>query len=404
MIYLDNAATTFPKPIGMIEEMARCMVYYCGNPGRSGHDLSIKTGEEVYRARKEIAELFHIQDCSHVIFTLNATDSLNMAIKGTLREGDHVITTAMEHNSVLRPLKALEKKGVQTTIVPCTRDGYVRPDFIEKEIRKNTKMIACTHASNVTGSIQPIEEIGRIATAHQLLFLVDASQSAGCVPIDVMEMHIDLLAMPGHKGLLGPLGTGILYIRPGLEVTCVREGGTGTNSRDLRQPLDFPEGYESGTVNAPGIIGLGRSVRFLKKMGIEAIRHHEERLIGRLEEAVYNINDMVLTKGKIKMYGPQMGSKLMVGQTRGVGQIACTNRRKTGILCFNVEGMDCEEVTQRLNEYGIASRAGFHCAGLAHRTIGTVETGAVRLSVGPFNTIREMDVTARALFQIARNA
>ena len=394
MIYLDNAATTFPKPASMVRAMDACILGYCGNPGRSGHDMSMKTGEEVYRTRKEIGELFCIRDCSRIIFTYNATDGLNMAIKGVLKEGDHVITTAMEHNSVLRPLKAMESKGVRTSIIHCSRDGFVRLESVEREINENTRLIVCTHASNVTGSVQPIGEIGSLARRKGILFLVDASQSAGSIPIDVEKMGIDMMALPGHKGLLGPLGTGVLYVRPGLQPACLKEGGTGTNSRDLRQPLDFPEGYESGTVNAPGIIGLGQSARFIKRVGIERIRRHEEALIARLETHIDNINDMAVCKDKIVTYGP----RIFRGQERDALSV---HGEKTAILCMNIKGMDCEEVSQRLNECRIAVRSGFHCAGIAHKTIGTIETGGVRFSAGPFNTMREMDYTGEALFRIA---
>lgn len=386
MIYLDNAATTFPKPPCMIREMEECILKYCGNPGRSGHDMSLKTGERVYQARKEVASLFGIQDSSHVIFTYNATDSLNTAIKGVLKKGDHAITTAMEHNSVLRPLKALEREGVSTTIVRCTRTGYVRPEMIANEIRDNTKLIVCTHASNVTGSIQPIQEISRIARENGILFLVDASQSAGSVDIDVNQMGIDMLALPGHKGLLGPLGTGVLYVGLGVEIRTLKEGGTGTNSRDLRQPPEYPEGFESGTVNAPGIIGLGESVRYVKQRGVENIRQYEEMLVKRLEDHICNLNELSVCRDRFTLYGPGIGD----------------GRGKTAVVCLNIKDRDCESVSEKLNQYHIAVRSGFHCAGIAHKTIGTIETGAVRLSPGPFNTIKEMDAAAEALFRIAK--
>lgn len=393
MVYLDNAATTFPKPACMVREMNKCISFYCGNPGRSGHDMSMKTGEKVYEARREVAELFGIKDSSHIIFTYNATDSLNMAIKGVLRQGDHVITTAMEHNSVLRPLKALERSGIKTSIVRCSKTGYVSAAMIERQIQENTRLIVCTHASNVVGSIQPIEAIGKLAKEKGILFLVDASQSAGSVPLDVEKANIDLLALPGHKGLLGPLGTGVLYIKPGLAPELLKQGGTGTNSKELLQPAEFPEGYESGTVNAPGIIGLGESVRWIKRIGVERIGKYENELIERLEGHICAINEMAQSKNAITVYGTSAGGFPADRST------ACQG--KTGICCLNIRNRDCEEVAQLLNQNGIAVRAGFHCAGLAHKTIGTFDTGAVRLSVGPFNTIKEMDYTGEVLFHIA---
>jgi len=208
MIYLDNGATSFPKPRGMLLAMNRCLVNYCGNPGRSGHYMSMKTGEEIFHTRESIARLFHIDDSSRILFTSNTTEALNLGIKGVLNQGDHVITTAMEHNSVLRPLKALEQNGVETTIVRCRNDGSLDINNIKKEIKENTRLIICTHASNVTGTIMPVEEIGNLDEKEKVLFMVDAAQSAGCLPIDADNMNIDLLAAPGHKGLLGPMERG----------------------------------------------------------------------------------------------------------------------------------------------------------------------------------------------------
>lgn len=399
MIYLDNAATTFPKPSCMVREMNRCMLSYCGNPGRSGHDMSMKTGEKVYEARREIAELFGIEDSSHIIFTYNATDSLNMAIKGVLKPGDHVITTAMEHNSVLRPLKALEKAGIKNSIVRCSKSGYVSAAMIEREIQENTKLIICTHASNVVGSIQPVAAIGRMAREKGILFLVDASQSAGSVAIDVEDMNIDMMALPGHKGLLGPLGTGVLYIRPGLEPQLIRQGGTGTNSKELIQAEEFPEGYESGTVNAPGIIGLGESVKWIRQVGVERIGAYEGELVSRMEEHICTINEIPASRDSIRLYGPAAYD--MPKYDIAKKKMPKTEMPKTGIVCLNLRDRDCEEVSQLLNRSGIAVRAGFHCAGLAHKTIGTFDMGAVRLSVGPFNTKKEIDYTGEVLFRIA---
>lgn len=378
MIYLDNGATSYPKPEGMLRAMVECMRDYCGNPGRSGHRMSIRTGEEIYKARNELGKLFRIGDCSRIIFTSNATDALNLGIKGVLQGGDHVITSAMEHNSVLRPLKALENQGVETTIVKCAGDGTLNMEMLSRVIKENTKLIVITHASNVTGTIMPIREIGEIARQRNILFMVDAAQSAGCLPIDVNAMNIGLLAMPGHKGLLGPMGTGLLYVREDVPLKPLKEGGTGTKSRELDQPSDFPEGYEAGTVNAPGIIGLGYSAKYVSKMGVEHIRVHEGELIAALDEGLRNM------KG-VTVYGPS------------------DPKRKTGIVTFNLKKMGCEEVCDILNtKHGIASRGGFHCAALAHKTIGTYDVGAVRLSVGPFNTKREINMAIDAVYQLQK--
>ena len=378
MIYLDNGATSFPKPKGMLRAMYECMRDYCGNPGRSGHIMSIKTGEEIYKTRNQLGKLFHIEDCSRIVFTSNTTDALNLGIKGVLESGDHVITTAMEHNSVLRPLKALEEAGVETTIIRCSSDGTLNPEMLKSEIRSNTRLIACSHASNVTGTIMPVMEIGEIAKENQILYLVDAAQSAGSLPIDVNTMNIDLLAVPGHKGLLGPMGTGMLYVREGIALRPLKEGGTGTKSRDLIQPEELPEGYEAGTVNAPGIVGLGYSAGFVANIGVGQIRDYEEGLVRMLDEGLRNM-------AGVTVYGPWNCNK------------------KTGIVAFNVKKLSCEDVCDRLStDYSIASRGGFHCAALAHKTIGTYDTGAVRLSVGPFNTKREINMALEAVYQIQK--
>lgn len=377
MIYLDNGATSFPKPKGMLHAMDRCITEYCGNPGRSGHWMSIKTGEEVYKTRKVIADLFGIKDSSRIVFTLNTTDALNLGIKGILKNGDHVITTMMEHNSVLRPLKALEREGVETTIVKCREDGCLDINQMRNEIRDNTKLIICTHASNVTGTIMPIKEIGNLAKKRNILFMVDGAQSAGSIPINVDAMNIDLLAAPGHKGLLGPMGTGFLYVKDGLVMKPLKEGGTGTRSRELEQPDEFPEGFEAGTVNAPGIIGMGYSAKLVSELGIEQIGSHERELIRMLDDALQNMRH-------VKVYGPKWD-------------------RKSGITLFNIEKLNCEEVSDKLSrEYGIASRGGFHCAGLAHKTIGTYDVGAVRLSVGPFNSKKDINMVIKAIYQLKK--
>lgn len=376
MIYLDNAATSFPKPKQSIQAMEECMLRYCGNPGRSGHDMSMKTGAGVFEARKAAANFIGADDPSTIVFTSNATDALNLAIKGTLHSGDHVITTSMEHNSVLRPLKALEQHGIGTTVVYGDAEGKINAQAVRSAIRPETAMIICTHASNVTGTILPVEDIGAIAQKHRLTYLVDASQSAGALRVNADELQADMIAMPGHKGLLGPLGTGILYIRPGRILDTIKEGGTGTNSRDLRQPVEAPERYESGTLNAPSIIGLGAAIRYVSSL--KTVRAHETALIRRLEEKLRNMEPVIL-------YGPE------------------NPEEKTGVTAFNIEGMDCEEVGDQLNRYGIAVRAGFHCAGLAHKTIGTSEIGCIRISVGPYNTAREMDAAAEAIWRICRN-
>ena len=375
MIYLDNAATSYPKPRGMVAAMEECILKYCGNPGRSGHSMSMRTGEEVYHARRKIARLFNIEQAERLVFTKNTTEALNMGIKGVLLPGDHVITTSMEHNSVLRPLKALEKRGIRQSIIRADREGFVKPSDFEKAIRPETRLIAVTAASNVTGTKMPLEEIGELARKRGILFLVDGAQGAGSMEIDVKKMNISMLAFPGHKGLLGPQGTGALYVDPELKLNHIMEGGTGTDSKSRLQPWEFPESYEAGTINAPAIIGLGYSAEFVEKIGPEVIGKYEEELIGWLDE---RLDEMDF----VTRYGPA----------------AC---RKTGISLINIRGTSAEEVTSILSSrYGIAVRGGFHCAGLAHKTIGTWDEGAVRISAGPFNTRRDMEKLAEAIREI----
>ena len=377
MIYFDNGATSYPKPKGMTAAMEECILKYCGNPGRSGHYMSMKTGEEVYEARKKIAKVFGIKEVERLIFTKNTTEALNLGIIGFLNEGDHVITTSMEHNSVLRPLKSLEKKGITHTIVSGDAKGLIKPEQIQRKIRDNTKLIITTHASNVTGTILDIKEIGSIARENNITYMEDGAQSSGNCNIDVSEMGIDMLGFPGHKGLLGPLGTGGLYVSPKTNIRPLLCGGTGTESKSRIHPCDMPEGFEAGTVNAPAIIGLGFSAEYVNKIGVEAIGAYERELISRFENGIRNIK-------KVQVYGPKP-------------------TEKTGICLFNIDGFGCEDVTAQLNnDYGIAVRGGYHCAGLAHKTIGTWDQGAVRLSVGPFNTKREIDYAIEAIWRMCR--
>ncbi|MFR7989043.1 MAG: aminotransferase class V-fold PLP-dependent enzyme [Anaerovoracaceae bacterium] len=377
MIYLDNGATSFPKPRGMTAEMEDCIVNYCGNPGRSGHYMSMKTGEAVYQARKDTARLFGIKDPARLIFTKNTTESLNMAMSGFLQEGDHVVTTSMEHNSVYRPLKRLEESGVSHTIVKGDRMGRVSAQAVENALTESTSLIVITGASNVSGTIMPFDEIGKIAEQHHIPLLLDGAQCAGSIPIDVGSMKISMLAFPGHKGLLGPLGTGGLYVAPDIQLRPLLCGGTGTQSKSRNQPCDFPEGFEAGTINAPGIIGLGYSVRFIQKVGVEAISFYERQLIRQFDEAVQNMDF-------IELYGP-------------------APEEKTGISLFNIRNVESEEVTGRLSrEFGIAVRGGYHCSGFAHMTVGTWDTGAVRLSVGPFNTRKEIAKAIEAVWKIGK--
>ena len=379
MIYLDNAATTYPKPECVYEAIMDCMKNYCANPGRAGHKLAMKAAREIYDTRENIAKLFNVDNPMNIVFTNNATDSLNLAIKGLVKSGDHIITTSMEHNSVIRPIKALEKNNVENTVVQCDKDGFLNIQDLKSAIKPNTKLIVTTHASNVCGTLIDIKSIGEMAKENNILYLVDASQTAGVYDIDTKKINVDMIAAPGHKCLLGPQGTGILYIREGLELNILKEGGTGSKSEDLFQPNLLPDKYESGTHNTPGIVGLNQGVKFILEEGIENIRKHEEDLceymLNRLEEVP-----------NIVIYGPK------------------DSKKRAAVISINIGNMDSGEITFLLDsEYDIATRSGIHCAPLAHKTLGTLEQGAVRFSLGYFNTKQDIDTAIEALKQIANN-
>ncbi|MDR7854981.1 aminotransferase class V-fold PLP-dependent enzyme [Tissierella sp.] len=378
MIYFDNAATSFPKPKIVYDEIMNAMVGYGANPGRSGHKLALQASRGVFGTRETISKLFNIKSPMNVVLTFNCTESLNMAIKGVLKPGDHVITTSMEHNSVLRPIVSLEKLGIKNTIVQGDSFGRINPEDIKNCIRPNTKLIVTTHISNLTGTIMDIGAIGEIAKSHGILYLVDGAQSAGVYNIDVDKMNIDMLAFPGHKGLLGPQGTGGLYIREGIEITETFQGGTGSISHSLVQPDVMPDKFESGTPNAPGIVGLGAGIKHIMKIGIDTIREKEEALTKHFIEEARKIVG-------VKLYGTlEMGSHAPV-------------------VALNVKEADSSEVSYILDEeYNIAVRPGLHCAPLAHKTIGTFEQGVVRFSFGYENTHEEIDFAIKALKDIAK--
>lgn len=379
MIYLDNAATTYPKPEQVYDSIMDCMKNYCANPGRAGHKMAMRAAREIYDARENIAKLFNIDNPMNIILTNNATDSLNLAIKGAVKEGDHIITTSMEHNSVIRPIKSLEARGISNTIVNCNKEGFLDVNDIKNAIKPNTKLIVTTHASNVVGTLVDIKAVGEIAKENNILYLVDASQTAGVYSIDVKDMNVDMIAAPGHKCLLGPQGTGILYIREGLSVDILKEGGTGSKSEDLFQPEIVPDRYESGTHNTPGIAGLNEGVKFILEKGIDNIRLHEEELCQYMLDKLEEVPN-------IKIYGTK------------------DSKKRAAVIAINIGDMDSGEITFILDsEYDIATRSGIHCAPLAHKTLGTLEQGAVRFSLGYFNTKEEIDKAVDALKEISKN-
>jgi len=372
VIYLDNAASSWPKPDATWQAMEHFMRSIGANPGRSGHQLSIEAG-------RILIELFGIDDPLRICFTRNATESLNIAINGMLQPGDHCITTSMEHNSVMRPLRALEKKGVELTIIPCSLQGELNPREIEKAIQKNTRLIVTTHASNIVGTLMAVAEVGEIARAHGIPYCIDAAQTAGAYPIDVDAMKIDLLAFTGHKSLYGPQGTGGLYIREGVEekLEPLMRGGTGSRSESQEQPDFMPDKYESGTPNTVGIAGLGAGVRFCRAQGVAHIRAKEEGLTRMLIEGLQGIPGVLV---------------------HGCGDAT----RQVAICSFTMSDLSPSEVTMELDEeFGIMSRPGLHCAPAAHQTVGTSPQGTVRLSAGYFTTEEEIAVAIEAVRKIA---
>ncbi|MGS0763655.1 aminotransferase class V-fold PLP-dependent enzyme [Syntrophomonas curvata] len=375
MIYLDNAATSWPKPDAVGEAMVACIKNYGANPGRSGHRLAMQAGEKIYECRENLARLFGIGDPLRIAFTANATEAINLAVKGLLAAGDHVLISSMEHNAVVRPLKKLESRGVELSIVKADPGGRVDLKDIEKSIKPNTRLLIVTHASNVTGTVNDVQSIGSLARAHKIIFMVDAAQTAGKYPVDVELMNIDLLAFPGHKGLLGPQGTGGLYVREGLTLDTLKEGGTGSVSESLEQPDFLPDRYESGTLNTPGIAGLNEGVKYILDTGIDNIRQHEKQLEEQMLKGLGQIPG-------VKAYG--------------------SNNPELGVISITIDGRDCNEVGNELDDkYGIAVRGGLHCAFLAHETMGTQNTGTVRFSIGPFNTTGDIEQAITAVKTIA---
>lgn len=380
MIYLDNAATSWPKPPEMVEAIADFYARVGANPGRSGHRLSVEAARVVYAAREAVAALFHAPDPLRIVFGANVTAALNLALYGLLRAGDHVVTSSMEHNSTMRPLRALARRGVELTVVPCSPQGVLDPADVQAALQPHTRLIALNHASNVTGTLLPVPEVGRIARRQGVLLLVDAAQTAGAYPIDVQADAIDLLAFTGHKSLYGPQGTGGLVIgervRAG-ELEPLQRGGTGSRSEEEEQPDFFPDCCESGTPNAAGLAGLEASLCWLARSGLETIRAHEVALTTRLIE----------------------GLRAVPGVTvYGTGDA----QRQTATVSFALAGSAVSEVGLILDEkYGIMCRVGLHCAPAAHRTIGTFPHGTVRFSPGVFNTAAEIETALDAVRALA---
>jgi len=374
-IYLDNAATSWPKPPGVYAAVERAMRELGAPAGRSAYHEAAEVESLVRVARLATARLIGAENPENIIFTANGTDSLNLAIHGVLSAGDHVITTVAEHNSVLRPLRHLEQQGViNLTYVPCNAHGLIDAEDIRAAVRPATRMIAMIHASNVTGALQPAAEVGRIARERELIYLLDAAQSLGHLPISVEALGVDLLAAPGHKGLLGPLGTGMLYIRPGVEqhLSPIRQGGTGTDSSIDRQPMTLPDRYEAGNLNVPGILGLGAGIEYLADRTVEEIRRHDEQLTHRLLDALEAVEGVTL-------FGPPAGAD------------------RVGVVSLKIDGYDPQEAAAMLDvSCGVQVRPGLHCAPRMHEALGTTAAGGtLRISLGAFTT--EADIDAAVL-------
>ena len=375
MIYFDNAATTLHKPHEVIKAVVHAMTT-SGNASRGTHTGSLAASRTVYETRKKIADFFHCSRADHVIFTSNSTEALNIAICGTLGKGDHIISTDLEHNSVLRPLYHLEEQGASLTFLSANKKGCIDYDDFKRSIKPNTKAIVCTHASNLTGNVLDIERIGHIAKAHNLLFIVDASQSAGCIDINMENMNIDILCFTGHKGLLGPQGTGGLCIHESVEIRPFKRGGSGIHSYEKGQPQAYPARLEAGTLNSHGIAGLCAAINYINTITIPVIAKKEQELLWHFYKGICNIPE-------IHIYGD------------------FDTKERAAILSLNIEGYDSGTVSDVLSqEYDIATRPGAHCAPRMHQALGTTETGAVRFSFSSFNTMEEVETAIRALKEL----
>ena len=378
MIYFDNAATSFPKPRRVVEEQMRCMQFYGGNPGRGSHALAMAAAEKIYECREELASFFGSPNPENIIFTMNTTMALNTAIKGLLRRGDHVLISNMEHNAVFRPIYKLARDGViHYDVFDTFPNLSVRPPemicaSILEKLRPNTRMLICAHASNICSATLPLREIGALCRKKGILFVVDAAQSAGHLPINMTEMQIDALCAPGHKGLWGPQGCGILALGEGIVADTLMEGGSGYNSLEGNMPEDAPERYEAGTLPTPAIAGLLEGVREVKRLGIDYIHTHESALTKRLCERL-------MAMPKVTLYAPH---------------------HTGGVLLFSLQDLSSDHVGAFLNERGFCVRTGFHCAALAHATLGTPPSGAVRVSPSLFNTTAQIDAFAENLKEL----
>ena len=376
MIYLDNAATTMHKPQVVIDAVVQAM-NSLGNAGRGANEASLSAARIIYDTRDRLAQLFHAENAKRIAFTCNSTESLNIAIKGSLNPGDHAITTALEHNSVLRPLYEMQEQGVELTVIESDKRGRICYEDFEKAIRPETKVIVCTNGSNLTGNRVDLERVGKIAADHGIRFIVDASQTAGVFEIDVQKMHIDILCFTGHKGLLGPQGTGGIYVREGIELRPLKSGGSGVDTYNTHHPAEMPTALEAGTLNGHGIAGLGAGVKYIMDTGMEHIRETEQHYMWKFYNGVKDIPG-------VKIYGD------------------FETEDRCPIVTLNIADYDSSEVSDELlMTYGISTRPGAHCAPLMHKALGTVDQGAVRFSFSHFNTEEEIDAAIAAIRELA---
>lgn len=373
---MDNAATTMHKPQEVLDAVINAMSSM-GNAGRGANEASLSASRIIYDTREKLCALFHAEDPRQIVFTANSTESLNVAIKGLLGPGDHVVTTMLEHNSVLRPLYEMAERGTELTVVRSSRLGTVKPEDIEAAIRPTTKMMVITNGSNLTGNYIDLKPIGEIARKHGVLLVVDASQTAGVFPIAVQEMNIDVLCFTGHKGLLGPQGTGGMYVRKGIAVRPLKSGGSGVQTFSRTHPVEMPTALEAGTLNGHGIAGLNAALSYLEQEGIDKIRGREQELMWRFYNGVKDIPG-------VKVYGDY------------------SVKERCAIVALNIGDYDSSEVSDELlTAYGISTRPGGHCAPLMHEALGTVEQGAVRFSFSHYNTDEEVDTAIAAVRELA---
>jgi cysteine desulfurase family protein len=378
--YFDHAASSWPKPPAVVQAMTECITEYAANPGRGSHRMAVKASRVLFETRKNLAKLFGVKNPNDISFALNTTAALNLAIKGFVKQGDHIVCTAIEHNSVRRPLEYLRaERNIEVTYVSADLKGNIDLKEVEGAVKSNTVLIVCNHSSNLLGNILPLEKFGEIAAKNGVKLLVDAAQTAGTTPLNVNHLGIHMLAFPGHKGLLGPQGTGGLYIHPEIDLEPLMHGGTGSQSESVEQPRVRPDRYEAGTQNTVGIAGLNEGVKFVLNETVEKIHNKDWNLTQRLMQGLMELNG-------IQILGPPLGED------------------KTGIVSFNLADVDSSEVAFILDQsFQIAVRAGYHCTPLAHESAGTLETGAVRASVGYFTTDEDIDYFIAAIKEIHRH-